>query len=532
MPSRSRPLQVEPDVALVLGRVGEGPGPAPVDAAQLEAGREVERELARAASPADLGPQPARQRGPQPPDRARSGRPGAPPGSRIARSISGSMSARLVLTSMPTGETTITSAPAGRAATIRPRAASTAGVHVARGCRRARAAASSSRLVGVELGEVPELVAGDVGGAERQPRQVEAAARASSSAAASATRAGAPSSRRRRPSISRDGVAAEHLVDRLGPAEEPLEAAVGRRRAPTTAAARPGRGAASRTPGRPAGPRPAAGSRRGRRRGCACRAAPSRSQTGGGASEVAHVADPLLGRRPLERVEEPVLGRARRRCRACAGRRRRTGWPGRRGRATCPAPRSAGERRAAGRRRAGGRAPARWRRRTGGWPASVRSRGGRWGFGGRRGGAGPGGVDDVHGREPSAAVPSARGRRSPRSRARRTRASWPAQRGRRAGRARPGRAGPARPSTSAADAVAGDHERPRPSRTSIELAVGPVGRRRASAAPAPASVRSTTARVGRAARRAADVDHVAAGDPAGPVDQVGAEVEQGVVVRR
>jgi hypothetical protein len=60
--------QVEPHVPLVLRRVGEGDGAAPVDAAQLQPSGEVERDLLREHS-GDLGAKSAGDRGPQPPDR-------------------------------------------------------------------------------------------------------------------------------------------------------------------------------------------------------------------------------------------------------------------------------------------------------------------------------------------------------------------------------------------------------------------------------------------------------------------------------
>ena len=88
-------------------------------------------------------------------------------------------------------------------------------------------------LGGVELRQVPELVAGDVGGAEREPGEVErllaeqqrggvgdAAGRAEQAAAQAEHLV--------------DGVPAEHLVDGLRRAEEALEPAVGVRRATTT----------------------------------------------------------------------------------------------------------------------------------------------------------------------------------------------------------------------------------------------------------------------------------------------------------
>ena len=147
------------------------------------------------------------------------------------------------------------------------------------------------------------------------------------SVAASATRPGAPSRRRRRPSISLHGVAAEHLVDRLGLAEERARAVGGRRSARPTAQHDPvvelpaaheragrwsvGRAALVGVDGegaRPVGAEPLPDRRRG--------------------VEVAHVADPLVGGATTGTGRRARGRRAPRRCRACAGRRRRTSVAG------------------------------------------------------------------------------------------------------------------------------------------------------------------------------------------------------------
>ena len=122
------------------------------------------RRRSRARRPAGIA---ARSRQIAPRRRSSSG----PPASTRA-SISGSRSARLVLTSMPTAEVTITSAPAGSAA----QNPADRVVDGARRRRRARARARPRRGVEarlVELREVPELVAGEVRGAEREPGEVE-----------------------------------------------------------------------------------------------------------------------------------------------------------------------------------------------------------------------------------------------------------------------------------------------------------------------------------------------------------------------
>ena len=151
--------------------------------------------------------------------------------SRIAFSISGSMSARLVLTSMPTGEITITSVPAGSAATMRPRAWSIRCVDLVEGAFEDRRG-GVVEAVGIELGQVPELVPGDVRGAEREPHQVVVVL-----AQVELGRVGDPGRCAQEASAQTehllDGVAAEHLVDGLGLPEQPLEPVVlGLRRPP------------------------------------------------------------------------------------------------------------------------------------------------------------------------------------------------------------------------------------------------------------------------------------------------------------
>ena len=274
------------------------------------------------------------------------------------------MSARLVLTSMPTGEITITSAPSGSTARMRPSASIDAGVHVVERARQHRRGVVVE-AVGVEEREVPELVSGHVRGAEREPGEVEARPRAGRAR------------RRRRPGLAR----------RAGGAA----ARASRRRCD------------GRTPRRPASGFPNSCSRRSfslggdphrcrTTRSCSCH--PHTSVPGGtsvgraalvgvdreGARpvraeafpdrrrrrEVAHEPHALIGRPTTGTGRRARARRAARRCRASAARRPRTRSPGPRGRATCPA--RAGRRApAAARRRAGVRARRCWRRRTAGW---------------------------------------------------------------------------------------------------------------------------------------------------------------------
>ena len=118
--------EVEPHVALVVGRDGRRPGSAsqsrPRSSSRaVSCERDPVGERVRERGPQPPGGTAARRRQIAPPSPASSG----PPASTAA-SISGSRSARLVFTSIPTAEVTITSAPTGSAASTRAIARSTA----------------------------------------------------------------------------------------------------------------------------------------------------------------------------------------------------------------------------------------------------------------------------------------------------------------------------------------------------------------------------------------------------------------------
>ena len=160
-------------------------------------------------------------------------------------------------------------------------------------------------LAGVELREVPELVAGDVGGTEGQPHEVEPGL-----GDQHVEGVGHPTRGAEQPAPEAehlvDGVAAEDLVDGLGGSEEALQATVG------AAGLVPllqhdavvELPAADQRPGWGVLRRPALVGVDGERAGAgAAQRLPHRRR----GVEVGHVVDPLLLGVPLERVEEPVV---------------------------------------------------------------------------------------------------------------------------------------------------------------------------------------------------------------------------------
>ena len=274
---------------------------------------------------------------------------------------------------MPTGETTITSAPAGQGGDHPGEGGVDACVDVVEGAAEHALGVASSRSSASSCDRSQNWCPATCA-AQNVSHARSKGCSARSSAAASATRAGAPSSRRRRPSISSHRVAAEHLVDGLGPAEEALEAAVGvaGRRPPLQHHPVVQLPAAHQRAGRRLGGRAALVGVDGQRaRPVGARAAPTPGP--GPASR------PCSG--PADRRRTTGTGRrarappARPRCRACAGRPAANRVAG--ASRSCQTPRSRSVVSVGSRPSASSLVDQRrrWPRRTGGSPASVHSRG-------------------------------------------------------------------------------------------------------------------------------------------------------------
>ena len=168
-----------------------------------------------------------------------------------------------------------------------------------------RALGVAIELGAVELRQVPELVAGHVRGAEREPCEVERALAEQQGRRVSDPRGRGEQSPSETEHLA-DAVTAEHLVDRERRAEQPLESPM----------RRPGLGPLAQHDPVVQLPPAHERSRRGlgRRtalvgidRECAATLATEALPHGCGRVERVHVVHPLIGCRPLERVEEAVI---------------------------------------------------------------------------------------------------------------------------------------------------------------------------------------------------------------------------------
>ena len=121
------PAEVDPDVPVEIAGDGEGPRLRPIDTARLEARGQLERNPV-GQDAGDARAQIRRKSRTKPPEELI--RTAAVPAAVVspestAASIGGSNSTRLLLASIPSGETTRMSVSGGSSATIRPIAAST-----------------------------------------------------------------------------------------------------------------------------------------------------------------------------------------------------------------------------------------------------------------------------------------------------------------------------------------------------------------------------------------------------------------------